>query len=109
MMDLVFVLGSWHMAAAEFDGAEAKVMGGCPLGKGVTGMKRIAIFFMAVVLVAASTSFAFAACAGHTKAQLVKSDPREQVSQEQSTATPITVAEKVAEPVQPVAQASEKQ
>ena len=107
-MDLVFVPGSPYMATAEFGGSEAKVSVRYPSGKGVRGMKRIAILFMAVVLVAASTSFAFAACAGHTKAQLVKSDPREQVSQEQSTATPITVAEKVAEPVQPMAQASEK-
>lgn len=76
-------------------------------------MKIIAMLLVATFVVAAGTSFAFGDCAGHSKAQLVKTQPQDQISQEQLTkdqpmGTPITVAEKVAEPVKPAATAPEK-
>ena len=37
-------------------------------------MKLVATILVAVFVVAAGTSFAFAECAGHNKAQLVKQD-----------------------------------
>ena len=37
-------------------------------------MKLVATILVAAFVVAASMSFAFAECAGHTKAQMVKSD-----------------------------------
>jgi hypothetical protein len=42
--------------------------------KGVTQMKFVAMMLVAVFVVAGSMTIAFADCAGHTKAQLVKSD-----------------------------------
>jgi hypothetical protein len=42
--------------------------------KGVTRMKLVATILVAAFVVVASMSFAFAECAGHTKAQMVKSD-----------------------------------
>ncbi len=54
--------------------------------------------FLVAVFVVAGTSFAFGDCAGHNKAQLVKNQTLEQMSKEQPTSTPITVAEKAAEP-----------
>jgi hypothetical protein len=77
-------------------------------GKEVTGMKVVAVLLMAAFVITTSFSYAFADCAGHTKAQLVKSEPQEQLSTVQPTTAPITVAEKVAEPEQPVAKAPEK-
>jgi len=63
-------------------------------------MKLMATFLAAVFMVAAGTSLAFGDCAGHNKAQLVKSQPQEQMTKEQPAATgsPITVAEKATEP-----------
>jgi hypothetical protein len=61
-------------------------------------MKLMATLLVAVFVVAAGTSFAFGDCAGHNKAQLVKNQTQEQMSKEQPTSTPITVAEKAAEP-----------
>jgi hypothetical protein len=60
-------------------------------------MKLMATFLVAVFVVAAGTSFAFGDCAGHNKAQLVKNTAPEQMSKEQPTNTPITVAEKASE------------
>jgi hypothetical protein len=57
----------------------------------------MATFLVAVFVVAAGTSFAFGDCAGHNKAQLVRNQPQEQMSKEQPTSTPITVAEKASE------------
>lgn len=72
-------------------------------------MKLVATFLVAVFVVAAGTSFAFGDCAGHNKAQMVKnpSQSQEQMSKEQPTTTPLTVAEKAAEPAKPVEKASE--
>jgi hypothetical protein len=61
-------------------------------------MKLLAALLVAVFVVAAGTSFAFGDCAGHNKAQLVKNQALEPMSKEQPTSTPITVAEKAAEP-----------
>jgi len=77
-------------------------------GEGVTGMKVMAVLLMAAFVVTTSISYAFADCAGHTKAQLVKSEPQEQLSTVQPTTAPITVAEKVADPEQPAVKAPEK-
>jgi hypothetical protein len=71
-------------------------------------MKFVATFLMATFVVAAGTSFAFGDCAGHSKAQMVKSQAQEQMSKEQSAATPLTVAEKASEPTQPVVKTPEK-
>ena len=73
-------------------------------------MKLVATFLVAVFVVAAGTSFAFGDCAGHNKAQMVKSPPQEpqQVSKEQPASTQLTVAEKAAEPAKPVVKTSEK-
>jgi hypothetical protein len=62
-------------------------------------MKLVATFLVAVFVVAASTSFVFAECAGHNKAQLVKNQDQQQVTKDQptSTGTQVTVAEKAAE------------
>jgi hypothetical protein len=70
-------------------------------------MKFVATFLVAVFVVA-SASFAFADCAGHNKAQLVKSQPQEQMSKDQPASTPLTVAEKAVEPAKPVVKTSEK-
>jgi hypothetical protein len=78
--------------------------------KGVTRMKLLATFLVAVFVVAAGTSFAFGDCAGHNKAQLVKNQTKEQMSKDQpaSTGSPLTVAEKAAESEKPVAKTLEK-
>jgi hypothetical protein len=64
-------------------------------------MKLMATFLVAVFVVAVSTPFAFADCAGHNKAQLVKNQTQaqEQISKDQpaSTSAPLTVAEKAPE------------
>ena len=62
-------------------------------------MKFVATFLVAVFIVTASASFAFADCAAHNKAQLVKNQGPEQISKDQSasTSTAFTVAEKAAE------------
>jgi hypothetical protein len=78
-------------------------------------MKLVATILVAVFVVAAGTSFAFAECAGHNKAQLVKQDQeqnneaqlvkqdQEQNSKDQlaSTQAPLPVPEKVAQSVKP--------
>jgi hypothetical protein len=83
-------------------------------------MKLVATFLVAVFVVVAGTSFAFGDCAGHSKAQMVKSQPQEQMSQDQSVSqnqsvskdqpagTSFTVAEKGSEPASPVVKTSEK-
>jgi hypothetical protein len=71
-------------------------------------MKFVATFLVAMFVVAAGTSFAFGDCAGHSKAQMVKSQPQEQMSKEQPATTPLTVAEKASEPAQPVVKTPEK-
>jgi hypothetical protein len=78
------------------------------IAKGVTGMKLVTTFLVAVFVVAAGTSFAFADCAGHNKAQMVKNQTQEQLSKEQPTSTPLTVAEKAPEPAKTVVQTPEK-
>jgi hypothetical protein len=62
-------------------------------------MKFVATFLAAVFIVTASVAFAFADCAAHNKAQLVKNQAPEQISKDQpaSTSTAFTVAEKAAE------------
>jgi hypothetical protein len=78
-------------------------------------MKLVATLLVAVFVVA-SASLAFADCAGHNKAQMVKSPQQEQVkspqqeqmTKEQPASTPLTVAEKAAEPAQPIVKTSEK-
>jgi hypothetical protein len=63
-------------------------------------MKLVATILVAVFVMAASMSFAFADCAGHTKAQMVQSnDP--QISSDRVAATDAlpTVPEKVAQSV----------
>jgi hypothetical protein len=70
-------------------------------------MKVVAALLVAVFVLAAGTSFAFGDCAGHSKAQMVKAQPQEQLSKDQPAGTPFTVAEK-AEAVKPAAQTPEK-
>ena len=70
-------------------------------------MKVVAVLMVAAFVFAAGTSFAFAACPGHNKAQLVKTQPQVQMSQDQPASAPFTVAEK-AEPVKPAAKLPEK-
>ncbi len=71
--------------------------------KGVTRMKLVSTFLVAVFVVAIGTSFAFAECAAHNKAQLVKKQApaQEQISKDQpqqaNTGAPLTVAEKATE------------
>jgi hypothetical protein len=78
-------------------------------------MKLMATILVAVFVVVAATSFAFAECAGHNKAQLVKQDQeqnskdqlakqdQEQNSKDQraSTEAPLPVPKKVAQSVTP--------
>ena len=75
-------------------------------------MKVVTALLVAAFVLAAGTSFAFGDCAGHNKAQLVKTQPQEQMSKDQPSkdqpaGTPFTVAEK-AEPTKPAAQTPEK-
>lgn len=70
-------------------------------------MKVVVALMVAAFVLAAGTSFAFGDCAGHNKAQLVKSQPAEQMSKDQPAGTPFTVAEK-AEPAKPAAKTPEK-
>jgi uncharacterized protein YxeA len=62
-------------------------------------MKFVATFLVAVFVAAAGTSFAFADCTAHNKAQLVKKQDQEQVTKDQATSngTQFTVAEKAAD------------
>jgi hypothetical protein len=71
-------------------------------------MKFMTTFLVAVFVVAVGTSFAFGDCAGHNKAQLVKNQALEQMSKEQPTSTPITVAEKASEPAKSAVNTPEK-
>ena len=71
-------------------------------------MKLVATILVAVFVVVASAPFAFADCAGHNKAQMVKSQPQEQMSKDQPATTPLTVAEKAAEPAKPAVKSAEK-
>ena len=61
-------------------------------------MKLVATILLAAFVVAAGVSFAFADCAGHSKAQLVQSDNPQissdrQVNNEALTAVPDKVAQ----------------
>jgi hypothetical protein len=68
--------------------------------KGVTQMKLVATILVAVFVMAASMSFAFADCAGHTKAQMVQSnDPQISSDRVATTDALPTVPEKVAQSV----------
>ena len=75
--------------------------------KGVTRMKLVSTFLVAVFVVAVGTSFAFGDCAAHNKAQLVKKQApaQEQVSKDQpaSPGAAFTVAEQTAEAAKPAA------
>jgi hypothetical protein len=71
-------------------------------------MKLVATFLVAVLVVAAGTSFAFGECSGHSKAQLVKNQTQEQVVKEQPAGTQVTVAEKVPEVAKTVVNTPEK-
>jgi hypothetical protein len=74
----------------------------------VTDMKIVATFMVVAFVLAAGTSYAFGACAGHSQAQMVKTQPQDQMSKDQPTGPTLTVAEKAAEPAKPVAQTPEK-
>jgi hypothetical protein len=69
------------------------------IAKGVTHMKIVATFLVAVFVVAAGTSFAFGDCPGHNKAQMVKNPTQEQMSKDQpaGAGAQFTVAEKATE------------
>jgi len=71
-------------------------------------MKIVATVLVAVFVVVAGAPFAFADCAGHNKAQTVKSQPQEQMSKDRPATTPFTMAEKAAESEKPVAKTVEK-
>ena len=68
----------------------------------------VAMLVVAAFIMTVGTSLAFGECAGHTKAQLVKTQPQDQLSQDQTPVTPITVAEKAPETVKPAEKAPEK-
>ena len=70
-------------------------------------MKMVAIVLVAAFALTVGASLAFAECAGHTKAQLVKNESQEQISTDQPTGTPFVVAEKVPEPVKPAEKSPE--
>jgi hypothetical protein len=61
-------------------------------------MKFVAVLVAAAFVVAAGASVAFADCAGHNKAQMVKTQPQEQMSKDQPAGAPLTVAENASEP-----------
>ena len=66
--------------------------------KGVTLMKLVATILVAAFVVTGTMSFAFADCAGHTKAQLVQSDNPQissdrQANNEAPAAAPAKVAQ----------------
>jgi hypothetical protein len=71
-------------------------------------MRIVAAILAAVFVVVASAPLAFADCAGHNKAQMVKSQPQDQMTKDQPATTPLTVAEKAAEPTKPVVKSAEK-
>jgi hypothetical protein len=73
-------------------------------------MKLLATFLVAVFVVAAGTSFAFADCAGHSKAQMVKSQTPEQMTkaQQADTNSPFAVAQKADASAKPVAKTLEQ-
>ena len=64
-------------------------------------MKLVAMMLVAAFVVAGSMSIAFADCAGHTKAQLVKSDDPQVSTDRQVNKNTVTVEpEKVAQQTQ---------
>jgi hypothetical protein len=71
-------------------------------------MKLVAVLVAAAFVVAAGASLALADCPGHNKAQMVKTQPQEQISKEQPAGAPFTVAEKASEPVQSTVKSAEK-
>ena len=71
-------------------------------------MKIVATFMVVAFVLAVSTPLAFGACAGHSQAQMVKTQPPEQMSKDQPAGTSFTVAEKASELAKPVAQTPEK-
>jgi hypothetical protein len=63
-------------------------------------MKLVATILVAAFVVAASMSFAFAECAGHTKAQMVKTDDPQISSDRVATTDAVPAApDKVAQSV----------
>jgi hypothetical protein len=74
-------------------------------------MKLVAVLVAVAFVVAAGASLALADCPGHNKAQMVKTQPQEQMSKDQPAAgAPVTVAEKASEsePVKAAAKSAEK-
>jgi hypothetical protein len=79
-------------------------------------MKLVAVLVAAAFVVAAGASVAFADCAGHNKAQMVKTQPQEQMSKDQQeqmskdqpAGVPLTVAEKGSEPEKLAVKSTEK-
>jgi hypothetical protein len=71
-------------------------------------MKLVAVLVAAAFVVVAGASLALADCAGHNKAQMVKTQPQEQISKEQPAGAPFTVAEKGSEPAKSTVKSAEK-
>jgi hypothetical protein len=62
-------------------------------------MKLVATILVAALVVAGGMSFAFAECAGHSKAQMVKSDdPQVSAGQQANNDAPAAVSDKAAQP-----------
>jgi hypothetical protein len=71
-------------------------------------MKLVAVLVAAAFVVAAGASLALADCPGHNKAQMVKTQPQEQMSKDQPAEAQLTVAEKASEPVKAAVKSAEK-
>lgn len=71
-------------------------------------MKFVAVLVAAAFVVAAGASLALADCPGHNKAQMVKTQPQEQMSKDQPAEAQLTVAEKASEPVKAAVKSAEK-
>jgi len=76
--------------------------------KGVTPMKLVVTFLVAVFVVVASTSFAFAECAGHGGAQMVKNQPNQTQEPSKDQLTSAGQAVDKADKTDQLAQASVK-
>jgi hypothetical protein len=62
-------------------------------------MKLVATILVAAFVVAGGTSFAFAECAGHNKAQMVKTnDPQINTDRQANNDAPAAVSDKAAQP-----------
>jgi hypothetical protein len=80
------------------------------ISKEATDMKIVATFMAVAFVLATGTSLAFGACAGHSQAQMVKTQTQDQMSKDrpQPTENTLTVAEKAADPAKSVVQTPEK-